>query len=101
MTPDVIPMPAAPVTLWRWRALLEQLRAMRALQSEYNRTIDPMVRRRMERAEAELDAAVGWLVADLAALDAAGIAAEVEAEAESAEFAAGLLPAAPTEGGAV
>jgi hypothetical protein len=51
----------------RIHVFLTRVRVVRALQTEYRRTIDPILRRKMEREEVELDAAIGWLAADLAA----------------------------------
>jgi hypothetical protein len=51
----------------RLQAFVDLVRRLRAVQAEYARTIDARLRREKERLEFEVDAAAGWLAADLAA----------------------------------
>jgi hypothetical protein len=61
----------------RWRAFFDLVRDTRRVQALAKESQDPVIRREAERLEDQLDAAVGWLAADLAAADArcAGAAA--------------------------
>ena len=88
------------IPLNRLQAFVDQVREVRTLQEQYRRTIDPVVRRRMERAEAELDASAGWLAADLAAEppESVGDSAAKLAETSSTSLTLGQYPT--LEGGA-
>lgn len=85
-TPDLklVPAPAFDLSLGRWRLFFELVRDVRKMQSLYRRTMDPIIRREAEKMEHQLDAEVGWIAADLAA-----VAVAVEQLAEAVETAEG------------
>lgn len=68
--PPAPPAVAAAIPAERWIAFLSLVRDIRTCQALTRRTMDPMLRREGERLEYQLDAEVGWLVADLAAAGA-------------------------------
>ena len=68
-------MNATPELTERLVSLLHDFRALRRMQTLYRQTIDPVIRREMERFEFVVDARMGQLAADLAA-----VAEDAEAE---------------------